>query len=957
MATQQSDIFESLIAIVSGNQMMANILREQCVLYGFNNTHIFSDWDDLLPTLSEELPDIIVSDHPPQFHNEQTQESLQSQMVFYNMIPVVLYSQSFDDSSQKIIPEGLAIVASLHGRDEQQHLLEVIHEELDKRFFDVGKLTSIRLPKHLNIVVVTGNSELSGNIHQVLEKEGYYVAVIRNGKDALEYIEGILPHIVFLDYNLPQLNGFAVFQSIQIMYPEIAVIMMGGEDSDSPELAAELLKAGVHSYLKKPFDVNILPTLCKGISKAAQQTTGTEGERIEPEQSTQVIEELESLRKSEENLRTLVNASGDLVFQINPQGLLNFASPAVEKQLGYTWDDLEKEHINIAKFVHPEDFIRVMVSIRQVIRGAPIKGLECRLMHQDKMNFRWYSINCYPMYNSQKHFVGVGGIARDIGSIKKIELEIQKQNERLSASNEIARIVNQSLNLVDTLNNVIDKVLEIMRLQAGAIFLLDFEAAEFILKSCQINSEAVSDMGDLLNMGDIHDVLPEGTFEIITPLVVDDISQHSEFSNTFLAKMGFRTLVTIPVKSKEIPIGIMILLTREERTVNEDDLQLLMSIGNQVGMTIENINLYQQEMKAKKRLEELNKLKDDFVAIVSHDLRSPLTAILGASEILLSEEVMDPPLTEEQKALVRNVQIMGNQQLQLVNDLLDLAKIESGELELNPTMTDIRVVAQQCCETLHVLADNKNITMDFVAKSDIPKINIDVPKISQVINNLVGNAIKFTEPGGTVVLRIDTEDHKSLRVSVIDSGGGIEPEHLLGLFNKFQQVRNWGTRGERGTGLGLSICKNLIDLHHGEIWAESRIGIGSTFAFTLPILERIILIVDDSLTVIKAMRDMLLEHLEHVKVKYALNGQDALQLIEEIFPVVLILDYMMPNMDGLATFRELKHRYGTRVPPTIFLTASQDPEVKREIFELGANDYLQKPIDVNDLLPRISRFL
>ena len=138
---QQSDIFESQVAIVSGNQTMANILREQCVLYGFNNTHIFSDWDSLLPKLSEGLPDIIVADQVPAFHNDQTQKSFPSQMVFYEMIPVVLYSQSLDDSSQKIIPEGLTIVASLYGRDEQHRLLEVIHEELDKRFFDVRKFT------------------------------------------------------------------------------------------------------------------------------------------------------------------------------------------------------------------------------------------------------------------------------------------------------------------------------------------------------------------------------------------------------------------------------------------------------------------------------------------------------------------------------------------------------------------------------------------------------------------------------------------------------------------------------------------------------------------------------------------------------------------------------------------------------------------------------------------------
>ena len=599
----------------------------------------------------------------------------------------------------------------------------------------------------------------------------------------------------------------------------------------------------------------------------------------------------------------------------------------------------------------------MMVGIRQVIRGHSIQGLECRLMHEDKSHFRWYSINCYPMYNSQKQFVGVGGIARDIGSIKTFEQQIRKQNERLSALNEIARIVSQSLDLDEILQNVTGNVLEMMRLQAGGIFLLDPETTQLVLRSCRIHPHATSDNNDLLEKCHLHDVFPKKVFDIGTPIIIENIAQHPHLAKTFLADLGFYTAINIPLKSKEVLQGIMLLLTREQRTIQDDDLQLLLSIGNQIGMTIDNIKLYQQEMQAKQRLEELNKLKDDFVAIVSHDLRSPLTAILGASEILLNDEFMDRPLSEEQKELVSNIHFMGNQQLQLVSDLLDLAKIESGKLEIQPSVVDIRTIAQQCYNTLGVLADNKNITLNFVTEPDLPKIPIDVPKIHQVINNLIGNAIKFTEPGGMVTLRIGTENHTAIKVSITDTGKGIEPEHLRLLFNKFQQVRSQGTGGERGTGLGLSICKNLVELHQGEIWAESRIGVGSTFIFTLPVPERIILIIDDSLTVIKAIKDMILKHLKYVEVKYALNGYDGLRVIEKTSPAVLILDYVMPEMDGLATFRELKKRYGSRIPSTIFLTASQDLEVKREIFELGANDYLQKPIDETDLLPRLSRFL
>ena len=948
----QHDIFESLIAIVAENQTMASILRDQCLLYGFKNTLTFTGWNALLATLAEQLPDLIVADQAPVLQPEQAAGG-PAALLFAEMIPVVLYAPDAASSAEpEAVPKGLTIVASLRGRNEQQRLLEVIHAELDKRVSDVGEFVLRPQPKHLNIVVSTADRELGDAIRQVLEAEGYYVRVAANGMETLEYIEGVLPHIVLLDYQLPQVNSLPVLEWLKTASPETAVLLMG--DDDSPQFVAELLKAGVHSYLKKPFELKALPLLCKGLAHILPET---KAHTLEAEQQAQLVEELAALKKSEENLKTLINASGDIIFRISPQGFLNFATPAVKEQLGYTWDNLEVERINIAKFVHPLDFMRVMTGIRQVIRGSAMQGLECRLMHEDRVNFRWYSINCYPMYTGQKQFVGVGGIAREIGSIKKFEQEIRTQNERLSALNEIAGILSQSLKLDEILQNVLAKVLEILRFHAGAVFLPEPETRRLLLQNYMTNAAAVPEKQVLLQECAQHQALLQAVFEPGRLLIVEDIAQHPQISQTSLAARGFRTLAAVPLRSKDVSQGLLLLLAREQRSVAENDRQLLTSIGHQVGLSIENINLYQQEIKAKERLEQLNKLKDDFVAIVSHDLRSPLTAILAAAEILLADELMDRPLTAEQKELVHDIQVMGNQQLQMVNDLLDLAKIESGKQELNPTMVDLRTVVGQSCHILRVLAENKNIALHFLAAANLPRVRIDVPKIQQVVNNLIGNAIKFTQPGGAVTIRIDVENHQFLRVSVSDTGEGMEPENLLRLFNKFQQVKSSGTRGERGTGLGLAICKNLVELHQGEIWAESRVGVGSNFVFTLPLPECVVLIIDDSLTVITSIKMMLAEHLSYVHVNYALNGPEGLRLAEETAPMVVILDYLMPDMDGLTIFRKLKERYGSRTPPTIFLTASQDLEVRRQIFELGAADYLQKPIDVSDLLPRISRFL
>ncbi len=829
MGIQQQSIFGSRILIVSENQSLANILKEQCMLYGFSNVHITSSWKTLGRSLEQEIPDIIVTDQIPG-QDEQARDLIPSTLSISVPLPVIFYAVA-PDPEQISLPHGFTVAATLFSREQQQQLLEIIHAEMDKRFVDTAPL-----PEH-----------------------------------------------------------------------------------DAPPIPSEIPK--------------------------------------DAEQYRRLFHEFIRLKESEENLRTLVDTSGDIVFRISPQGIVNFTSPAVQEQLGYTREDLEKERINIAKFVNPQDLMRVMAAIRQVIRGNSIKGLECRLMHQDRAHFHWYSINCYPMYNKLKQFVGVGGIARDIGSIKKFETRIQKQNERLATLNTVARIVTQSLNLDDILTNVLDTVLEIVYVQAGSMFLFASGTDDLILKSCRRYSaqEGATDCTQIAQQH-ITQKIQEKVCESTMPRVLEDLEADPIFQGTEFVNMGIRSLVSIPLKSKDVLLGTMLLYSTEQREIDGDDLQLLVSIGNQVGMMIENITLYQQEQQARERLEELNKLKDDFLSIVSHDMRSPLTAILGASELLLDDMFLETPLSQEQRELVDNIHTMGQQQLHLVNDLLDLAKIESGKLELNPTRTYLHVVAEQCYTTLKLLAEKKNISMTFSAQNDLPKVSFDVPKISQVINNLVGNAIKFTKPGGTITLSVQQENDDVL-VSVSDTGEGIEPEHLSGLFSKFQQLKSVGTGGERGSGLGLSICKNLVELHQGKIWVESRIGVGSTFSFTLPITEDVILIIDDSPFVVRSLEKILLEHIRHIKVVHALNGPEGIERVEELSPLVIVLDYMMPDMNGIEVFQEMLNRFGMNVPPTIFLTASQDLDVRRRIFELGADDYLQKPVDIHDLLPRISRFL
>lgn len=250
--------------------------------------------------------------------------------------------------------------------------------------------------------------------------------------------------------------------------------------------------------------------------------------------------------------------------------------------------------------------------------------------------------------------------------------------------------------------------------------------------------------------------------------------------------------------------------------------------------------------KSKAELEELNNLKTELIGIASHDLRSPIGSVITVMETIPTCYELDEELIE----LLKEVKTTCNEQLTLVNDLLDLAKIESGHLELELTcfsFEQLLATFRQVEKRAKLLSRNKQLSVSLTISpalenhagtTETPQfISFDAPKIQQVLNNLIGNAIKFTPDKGELKLSLELDQARQLLVRVQDTGLGIPKGEQARLFDKFRQVkqRRKGTRGETGTGLGLAICKNMIDLHGGRIWVESKDGAGSTFSFSLPL--------------------------------------------------------------------------------------------------------------------------
>ena len=303
---------------------------------------------------------------------------------------------------------------------------------------------------------------------------------------------------------------------------------------------------------------------------------------------------------------------------------------------------------------------------------------------------------------------------------------------------------------------------------------------------------------------------------------------------------GVRTLLATPLLPKGRPFGAIVIRRMEVRPFSDKQIKLLETFANLAVITIENVGLFQEIQEKSRQLEtaneqlkDLDRLKSDFVSNVSHELRTPLTAIKGAVDLLLRE--VPGPLNENQTHHLSRVRSNTQHLAGLINDLLDLSKIEEGKVELDAGRVSLGGLLHEVMETVKRLAAEKPVLLEVKVPEPSVLVWADRDKVTQVLMNLVGNAIKFTPPQGRVTVSASRDGTEWAQVSVNDSGPGISAEECQKIFQKFYQVSEDGEPKPKGTGLGLAISKALVELHGGKIWVESEEGRGSTFTFTLPL--------------------------------------------------------------------------------------------------------------------------
>jgi len=551
-----------------------------------------------------------------------------------------------------------------------------------------------------------------------------------------------------------------------------------------------------------------------------------------------------------------------------------------------------------------------------------------------------------------------GQAAMAVNSVKLVQqleargAELARKVGELEALREVGEAVNSSLDVTKVLSTIAKHAVRISATDGGSIMEYDQDQRCFLVRSVYQTAPRVIER---LRTTRIHldETLVGRAAKLGRPLAVPDLGAADLDPHlAVLYEAGWRSLVAVPLLREGQILGSLVVRRKRPGEFSAETLTLLEMFADQSTLALLNAQLFRELKQRSAELEVASRHKSEFLASMSHELRTPLNAVLGFSEVLL--ERMFGELNERQEEYLRDIHGSGKHLLELLNEILDLSKVEAGRMELEYSTFPLRRLLDNTASMLRERASVHGIELRVEIGPGIDEVYADELRLKQVVLNLMTNAVKFTGDGGTVVVRA-TRSGAEVHIAVTDNGRGVPPEDRERIFESFQQ----GGRGpsqEEGTGLGLTLSRRIVELLGGRMWLESEVGVGSTFGFSLrsredePRLDAarsvgaVVVIEDD-----RPSLDLITAYLSGaaLRVTVAGDGQSGLDAVRRVRPAAVLLDIRLPGIDGWAVLQALKAEPGTRDIPVIVVSIVDE---RARGAALGAAAYLVKPVSRDALL-------
>jgi len=417
---------------------------------------------------------------------------------------------------------------------------------------------------------------------------------------------------------------------------------------------------------------------------------------------------------------------------------------------------------------------------------------------------------------------------------QKVEVrtrELARSVEELEALGEVSQTVNSTLDLETVLTSIVRHAVQLSKADAGTIYEFDETEQVFIPRiNYGVSDEFIQAMHDSKQRIGAKTVLGQSA-EKRLPDQISDLTNMPNYPIPYMKQTDFRALLAVPLLRKDRHIGGLVVRRKAAGKFTKPIVDLLQTFAAQSVIAIHNARLFHEIEDKGREIEIANKHKSEFLANMSHELRTPMNAILGYTELIIDNIYGDVP--EKIQSVLERVENNGQHLLGLINDVLDFSKIEAGRLTFNLSDYSMQDVIETVLTSVEALAAEKNLDLKVKILEELMTGKGDEQRIAQVLLNLIGNAIKFTEEGEVIVEARISND--TFLISVSDTGPGLSEANQNKIFEEFHQADGSSTREKGGTGLGLSISKKIVEMHGGRIWVDSIPEKGSTFRFTLPV--------------------------------------------------------------------------------------------------------------------------
>jgi ammonium transporter len=711
------------------------------------------------------------------------------------------------------------------------------------------------------------------------------------------------------------------------------------------------------------------------------------------------------LQKDEALINAMVENINDGIITVDQQGMIESFNPAAENMFGISMANIIGS--NISMLIHPingniNDDAYCQSLLNDASQSNGSKEAQVNGIRRDGVVFS-VEINMNAM-NLEGHILFVC-IFRDITERKRVEKEltnhrhhleeqVTKRTEELSFTNQllqkesayiqlnkdIAVTANQTRSLRDAMQFCLERICKESGWPVGHVYFLSDDSEEklipggiWYLKDPQrfeifrkITNATSFDKG----IG-----LPGRVLESGKPAWIIDVTRDSNFPRAKVAEdIGVRAGFAFPILIGSQVEGVMEFYSPEAVEPDDKFLEIMGNIGTLLGRVAERKRAESKLIGAKEEALRASAAKSQFLSNMSHELRTPLNGVLGFADLLIGQ--LSGPLNPKQVSYVNQIDYSGKHLLDLINDLLDMAKIDAGIVDLKLESYSSYEYLDSVTGLIRPQIDKKNIELHTFSDPGLEALTCDRKCIKQILLNLLSNAIKYTPEQGKIEIKF-LKETSCCKVLISDTGIGIEKEKLEHIFDEFHQVDRKRDEALGGAGIGLALSRRLVEMHGGAIGVESEKGKGSTFWFTIPnkgiplevpVVKRLfketpitkpnkqhILVVEDNEVNLLMITEVL--KLNGYKVFIAKNGQEGVNLAKTCDPDLILMDIRMPVMDGLEATKLIKQIPQLVKTPIIALTAIAGEEDKEKCLSAGCEEHIPKPIQSKELLALISRYL